>query len=202
MNMNVDMVDGLTMVPGIVVFHWFAWRSDDFVFKVSALSWVWVCACSMNYHFSGCDRKMLRYDLRAQWVAQAFMTMSSPRPSWPIIIGGILPVRRTGRVTLNGLGAYYFLWHTFAGPALLTLAYFFYIGQFVFNKPWMHSAFHLILHCGGACGAINPVKKYHVPIPGKWAYLVEVVGLVLLLPIKQIFKNSFLFIKQWTVKTS
>lgn len=136
----------------------------------------------MVYHLNWCDRKLLKYDLRAQWVTQAVMTLSSPCQTWPIVLGGFAPVGVKGRVVLNGLGAYYFLWHTLAGPALLTLAYFFYIGQFVFNKSWMHSAFHLALHCGGACGAINPVKKYHVPIPGKWAYLVEFVGLAVLLP--------------------
>ena len=182
MTMNVDLIDALTMVPGIVVFHGFAWSSDDFVYKVSALAWVWVCACSMVYHLNWCDRKLLRYDLRAQWVAQAVMTLSSPQPSWPIVVGGLVPTHRMGRVVLNGLGAYHFLWHTVSGQAWLTLSYFLYFGQFLFDKPWMHSVFHLCLHCAGACAALKPTYKYHVPISGKWAYVVEFIGLAVLIP--------------------
>jgi len=180
--MNVDLVDAMTMVPGIVGVHWFAWSSDDFVYKVSVLSWVWVCACSMTYHLNWCDRKLLRYDLRAQWVAQIFMTLSTPQQSWPILLGGLAPTRRAARGVLNGLGAFYFLCHTKVGQVWLLISYFFYIGQFVLNRPWMHSAFHLCMHCAGGCAALNPTYKYHVPISGKWAYVVELIGLAILLP--------------------
>lgn len=182
MTMDCDLVDALTMVPGIVMAHGFAWSSDDFVYKVALLSWVWVCACSMVYHLNWCERKLRRYDLRAQWVAQVFMTLGTPQSSWPVVVGGLIPTRRMGRVVLNGIGAVYFLWHSMAGQAWLLSSYFFYFGQFLFDKPWMHSAFHMCLHCAGGCAALKPTYKYHVPISGKWAYVVEFVGLMILLP--------------------
>lgn len=178
----MDAVDALTMVPGIVGAHWFAWRSDDFVYKVSVLSWVWTCACSMIYHFNGSPRELRRSDLTSQWVSQAFMTLSTPQPSWPILIGGFAPVRRTGRAVLNGLGGYYFMWHYRKALTWLTSSYLLYVGQYVLKQPWMHGAFHLCLHAAGACVASDPVTKWRVPIPGALAYVVEVVGLVALLP--------------------
>lgn len=180
--MNADLVDALTMVPGIVMVHGFAWSSDDFMYKTSVLSWAWVCACSMVYHLNWCDRKLLKYDLRAQWVTQAVMTLSSPQSTWPIVLGGFAPVGVKGRVLMNGLGAYNFLRHTKWGAVWLTVSYMFYISQYVTRKPWMHSAFHLCLHGGVACAALEPTYKYHVPISGKWAYVVEFVGLAVLLP--------------------
>lgn len=182
MTMNVDLVDALTMVPGIVMAHGFAWSSDDFMYKTSVLAWAWVCACSMVYHLNWCDRKMLKYDLRAQWVAQAVMSLCSPQSTWPIVLGGFAPVGPKGRIFLNGLGAYHFLWHTKWGGVWLTAAYMCYILQHITRRPWMHSAFHLCLHCAGGCAAIRPTYKYHVPISGKWAYVVEFVGLMILLP--------------------
>jgi len=182
MTMNTDLIDALTMVPGIVMAHGFAWSSDDFMFKTSVLAWVWVCVCSMVYHLNWCDGELLKYDLRAQWVAQAVMSLCSPQSTWPIVLGGFAPVGIKGRIFLNGLGAYHFLRHTRWGGVWLAVSYMFYISQYVTRKPWMHSVFHLSLHCGGACGALQPLVKFPVPISGKWAYVVEFVGLMMLLP--------------------
>ena len=178
----MDEIDALSMTPGIAMVHWFAWNSDEFIYKISVLSWVWVCACSINYHLSGCSREMLRYDLRAQWVAQVFILLSTPQSAWPVLVCGLLPVRRKGRLLLNGLGAYWFLWHTGMGKILLTISYSFYIGQFMTGHRWMHSVFHLFLHAAGACAAVKPRRKFMVPLPGWTAYIVEVAGLFLLLP--------------------
>lgn len=186
--MNGDLVDALTMVPGILMVHWFAWWSDDFMFKTSALAWVWVCVCSMNYHLHGCDKKMLRSDLRAQWVAQAVMSLCSPQSTWPIVLGGLAPVGKWGRIALNGLGAYHFLWHTKWGGFWLALGYVFYLAQYLIKKPWMHSIFHMCLHCAGACGILDHVVKYPLPIPGVLAYAVEILGILFLLPTEVVVK--------------
>lgn len=178
MAMNADQVDALSMIPGVVGVHWLAWQSDDFIFKISVLSWVWCCVCSMKYHWNGCQPAHLEADLRSQWVSQVFMILSTPRPSWPVAVAGVLPVNTSTRKVLNGLGGLYFASHSWAATAWMALAYVFYLGQFPLKKPWMHSAFHLCLHASGATVARDPVKKYHVPISGKWAYVVEALGLV------------------------
>jgi hypothetical protein len=106
------------------------------------------------------------------------MIMSTPRPSWPVVVAGVLPVNIRTRQVLNGLGGLYFASPSWAATAWMALAYVFYVGQFPLKKPWMHSAFHLCLHTSGAVLALGAVKKFHVPISGKWAYVVEALGLV------------------------
>jgi hypothetical protein len=182
-------LDALTMVPGIVWVHWVAWFSNDFIFKISALSWVWCCICSMLYHASHCDKNFLKYDLRSQWISQAFMTLSTPQSSLPLVIGGLAPVGKKGRIILNGIGGLYFVWHHRRARMFMALSYMLYFGQFFTKLPFMHSAFHLCLNYAGGIVVFEPVKKYHVPIDPRWAYVVELVGIIFLIP-KFIFKNK------------
>lgn len=176
-------MDAATMVPGIVVSHYLAWKSDDFVYRVAVLSWVWCCMCSIIYHLSKCNSKLKYYDLRSQWVSQAFMILETPQHSYPIILGGILPVNYTGRLILNGIGGFYFVHHNRMSAFILTLAYIVYFAQFPTRMKWGHSVFHLLLNWSGTMVALSPVKKYTLPWvhPG-FAWVVYVVGMILLLP--------------------
>lgn len=188
--MESDRVDALTMVPGIMGAHWLAWTSDDFIFKISVLSWVWCCACSMVYHWNRCDPTLLHADLRSQWVSHAFLVLSTRRPSWPIVVAGVLPVNTRARQVLNGLSGLWFASHMWASTVWVLLAYSLYLGQFPLKNPWMHSAFHMCLHASGAAVARDYVTKYHVPISGKWAYVVEAVGLLILLPPRVVWRAT------------
>jgi hypothetical protein len=98
----------------------------------------------------------------------------------PTVMAGVLPVNIHTRQVLNGLGGLYFASPSWAATAWMALAYVFYLGQFPLKKPWMHSAFHMCLHTSGAVLARGAVKKFHVPISGKWAYVVEALGLVII----------------------
>jgi hypothetical protein len=181
--MDWDLMDALTMIPGIVGTHYLAWTSDDFVYRIAVLSWGWCCACSMAYHLSNCDLKLRYYDLRAQWVSQVFMILETPQYSWPIILGGLAPVDWRGRMILNALGALYFVHHIRLATILLTLAYVAYIAQFPTKKKWFHSVFHLLLHWTGAVVALSPIKKYTLTwVHPDMAWLVFIIGTILLLP--------------------
>jgi hypothetical protein len=187
--MDWDVVDALTMLPGLVGAHIFAWQSDDFVYRVAVLSWGWCCLCSMLYHLKRCDPEYLKYDMRAQWVSQVFMILGTPQSSWPIIVGGLLTDNYWLRVVLNGMGAFYFLWHLPVARYILLLSYAAYALQFPTGMKWLHSVFHLLLHVAGGMAALNPVKKYTIGLHPVWAWPVFWVGARLLLPVKKIFNN-------------
>ena len=144
----------------------------------------------MVYHWNRCDPALLHADLRSQWVSQVFMVMATPRPSWPVAVAGVLPVNIPTRRVLNAVGGLYFASHSWTATARMTLAYVFYLGQFPLKKQWLHSAFHLCLHASGAAIARDYVAKYNVPISGKWAYVVEAVGLLILLPPRVVWKAT------------
>jgi hypothetical protein len=181
--MNWDQLDALTMVPGLVGTWVLAWMSNDFVYRISVLSWGWCCLCSIVYHLHNCDPKLLRYDLRAQWVSQVFMILETPQSSWPVLLGGLSPVGYKGRVFINGLGAFYFLWHSTLAKGLLLMSYLAYVVQFPFKIPWSHSIFHVLLHCAGAVPALSPVKKFSLSwIHPDWAWVVFGLGALILIP--------------------
>jgi hypothetical protein len=195
--MNWDQVDALTMVPGIVGTWALAWLSDDFVYRVSVLSWGWCCLCSMVYHLHNCDPKFLRCDLRAQWVSQIFMIIESPQYSWPVILGGLAPVGYKGRVLLNGLGAFYFVWHSTLAKTFLLMSYVAYFIQFPLKITWAHSIFHMLLHCSGGTVALRPFKKYSLPwIHPDWAWVVFVVGALILIPNSVVYECAD-FVRTW-----
>jgi hypothetical protein len=180
--MDWDVVDGTTMIPGLLGSYWLAWSSDDFVYRIAVLAWGWVCICSMVYHFNKCDPRLLKYDQRAQWVAQVFMILETPQSSWPILLCGLTPVGWKGRTVLNGVGALWFARHQPVSIVLLLLSYVAYILQFPTGVKWAHSAFHLLLHASGLVVALNPVKKFILPIHADWAWLVWLLGAWLLMP--------------------
>jgi hypothetical protein len=185
--MNWDVVDALTMAPGIIGTGVLAYFSDDFVYRVAVLSWGWTCVCSMIYHLHNCDPKLLKYDLRAQWVSQVFMILETPQYSWPILIGGLVPVGNKGRIFLNGAGAFYFLSHSMTSMLILIAAYAAYMAQFLFKVKWSHSLFHLLVHCAGGLAALSPVKKYSCTIHPDWAWGVFAAGSIILLPPMNLF---------------
>jgi hypothetical protein len=199
--MDVDILDALSMLPGLVGSHYLAYMSDDFVYRIAVLSWGWTCLCSMVYHLSNCDPKLLKYDLRSQWVSQVFMVLETPQYSWPIVIGGLMPVGDKGRAFLNGLGGFYFLSHSRVSMIFLTLSYIAYFLQFKTKIRWAHSVFHILLHCAG--GSLIPYKKYTLPIDPVWAWGVFWVGAWILLPnwkrppkhLRQPARSSFKFIE-------
>jgi len=187
--MDWDVLDAMTMLPGIIGTHLLAWRSDDFVYRVAVLSWGWCCMCSMLYHLKRCDKEYLKYDTRAQWVSQAFMILETPQSSWPVVIGGLLTDRYWPRVILNGIGAFYFLWHAPVSKVFLLFAYLAYFAQHITGLKCFHSVFHILLHCAGFGIALNPVKKYTIGLNPVWAWPVFWIGARLLLPVKKIFEN-------------
>jgi hypothetical protein len=144
----------------------------------------------MLYHLKRCDPEYLKYDMRAQWVSQVFMILGTPQSSWPILLGGLLPVNYNLRVVLNGLGAFYFLSHIRAAQYILLLGYAAYVAQFPTGMKWFHSVFHLLVQVAGGMAALNPVKKYNIGLHPVWAWPVFWVGARLLLPVKKIFKNN------------
>lgn len=181
--MDQDVIDGLTMVPGLVGSMWLAWTSNDFVYKIAVLAWGWVCVCSMVYHFSRCNPDLLKYDQRAQWVAQVFMILETPQSSWPIVVGGLLPVDWKTRMVLNDLGALYFAWHKPLAVVTLILSYVAYLAQYATGHAWTHSVFHILLHLAGLQVALDPYKKWHLSwIPPSFAWVVFGVGTWALLP--------------------
>ena len=182
--MDQDIIDGLTMMPGLLGVYWLAWSSDDFVYRIAVLAWGWTCICSMFYHFNKCNPHFLKYDQRAQWVSQAVMTLETPQSSWPIVVGGLVPVGWKGRTVINGVGALWFARHQPVAIVLLLLSYAAYLIQFPTGLAWMHSVFHMLLHAAGGVVAINPVKKYTLPIHAGWAWLVWLLGAWLLAPPK------------------
>jgi len=207
--MNWDQVDALTMVPGIVGTWVLAWFSDDFVYRVSVLSWGWCCLCSMVYHLHNCDPKFLRCDLRAQWVAQIFMVLETPRSSWPIIMGGLAPVGYKGRVFLNGLGALYFVWHSTLAKTFLLFSYVAYFIQFPLKITWGHSIFHILLHFSGGTVALRPIKKYALQwVHPDWAWVIFAIGALILIPNSVVYEcvdsvrtwasNLFYIRNSWT----
>lgn len=180
--MDQDYIDGLTMIPGLLGAYWLAWSSDDFVYRVAVLAWGWVCLCSMAYHFNKCAPHLLRYDQRAQWVSQIFMILETPQSSWPIVVGGMMPVGWKGRTLINAAGALWFARHQPVSVVLLLLSYAAYLLQFPLKLAWLHSVFHILLHAAGGIVAMYPVKKYTVPIHADWAWLVFAAGAALLMP--------------------
>lgn len=180
--MDWDLIDGLTMVPGIIGTHYLAWQSDDFVYRVAVLSWSWCCWCSMQYHLSFCNPKLLRYDLRAQWVSCACMLLVTPQYSWPVIVGGLIPLENNGRMFVNSISAYYFAWSSTTAMAFLTLAYISYFAQFPLRVKWLHSVFHALAHCAVFTMIQSPVQKYTLDIHPAWAWPVCWFGALFLLP--------------------
>jgi len=180
--MDWDVIDGLTMIPGLVGAHLLAWSSDDFVYRIAVLAWGWTCLCSMAYHFNKCDPKLLYYDHRAQWVSQVFMILETPQSSWPVVIGGLAPVGFKGRCLLNGIGALYFARHEPLAVCFLLTSYMAYILQFPTKKKWLHSVFHCFLHMAGWVVAVRPVKKFTINIDPDWAWPVWILGAWALAP--------------------
>jgi hypothetical protein len=189
--MDWDVIDGLTMVPGLLGSYWFAWSSNDFVYRIAVLAWGWVCLCSMAYHFSNCEQKLLKYDQRAQWVSQMFMTLETPQSSWPIVVGGMIPVGWKGRAVINAAGALWFARHQPASLVILLVSYAAYLLQFPLKRAWLHSVFHMLLHTAGCIVALNPVKKYTVPVHADWAWLFFVFGAVALMPSRQVMETMW-----------
>lgn len=184
--MDVDTLDALTMIPGIMGGHYLASLSDDFVYRIAVLSWGWICICSMIYHLSKCDPKLLRRDMRVQWVSQAVIILETPRVSWPVVLGGLLPVSPTTRMALNGIGGIYASWHSTSSTVLLVISYLAYIAQFPTKKKWLHSVFHVFLQLSAGALALSPVKKYSLPIHPDWAWVVFWTGAFILSPRKEI----------------
>jgi hypothetical protein len=177
-----DVIDALTMIPGIVGSHYLAWSSNDFVYRISVLSWGWCCLCSMAYHLSNCEPRLLKYDLRAQWVSQVFLVLETPQYSWPIILGGMIPVGNNGRMFLNFLGGYYCLWHSTLAMIFLTFSYIAYFSQFINDMKFFHSIFHVLVHCAGYVASQASVKKYSIDVHPDWAWGVFWVGAWVLFP--------------------
>lgn len=184
--MDWDIVDGLTMVPGLVGVYWLAWSSNDFVYRISVLSWGWTCVCSMAYHFNKCDLRLRKYDQRAQWVSQVFMILETPQSSWPIVLGGMLPVDWKTRTVINGLGMLWFARHKPVAVVLYLLSFVAYLIQFPMKIQWSHSVFHVLIHVAGLVVALDPFKKYTVPIHPDWAWLFFAAGAAFLLPPKEL----------------
>jgi hypothetical protein len=139
----------------------------------------------MCYHFSGDDPKLLKYDLRSQWVSQAVLTLETPQSSWPIVVGGLLPVGDNTRMVLNGIGAFHFSAHKPLAQLFFGLAFASYFLQFPTKKKWLHSVFHMLLHAAGIVVAIDPVKKYTSPVAAFWAWPVWLLGAWALAPPKE-----------------
>ena len=184
--MDWNVVDGLTMIPGLIWTNYLAFQSDDFMYRIEVLAWGWCCVCAMFYHFSANDRTLLKYDLRSQWVSQATLTLGTPQSSWPIVVGGLLPVGENTRMVLNGVGAFHFSMHKPLAQLFFVFAFASYFLQFPTKKKWLHAVFHGWLHAAGWVVAIDPVKKYTVPIPAFWAWPVWLLGAWLLAPPKEL----------------
>ena len=180
--MDWDVVDGVSMIPGFFWTNYLAWQSDDFMYRIAVLAWGWCCMCSMCYHFSGNDPKLLKYDLRSQWVSQAVLTLETPQSSWPIVAGGLLPVGENARMVLNGIGAFHFAAHKPLAQLFFAMAFASYFLQFPTKKKWLHSVFHMFLHAAGIVVAVDPVKKYTSPVTAFWAWPVWLLGAWALAP--------------------
>jgi hypothetical protein len=176
------VVDGISMIPGFFWTNYLAWQSDDFMYRIAVLAWGWCCMCSMCYHFSGDDPKLLKYDLRSQWVSQAVITLETPQSSWPIVVGALLPVGENTRMVLNGIGAFYFSAHKPLAQLFFAMAFASYYLQFPTKKKWLHSVFHMLLHAAGIVVAVDPVKKYTSPVAAFWAWPVWLLGAWALAP--------------------
>jgi hypothetical protein len=206
--MNWDQVDALTMVPGIIGVHWLAARSDDFLFRIAALSWTWCCMCSMIYHLHNCDPKLLRYDLRSQWVSITVMSLVTHRHTQLIALLGIIPFRTEVRQVLNCLSAFYFASHSWMGLMWMAMAFGFYALQFPTKIRWMHSAFHICLHLSGLQVALDPRPRWAVAINPGWAYVIQFLGALILIPNSVVYEcvdsfqtwasNLFYIRNSWT----
>lgn len=184
--MDWDVVDGLSMVPGLLGAYWLAWTSNDFVYRIAVLAWGWTCICSMAYHFNKCHPRLLKYDQQAQWVSQVVMCLGTPQSSWPIVVGGMIPAGWKLRTVINAFGALWFARHKPVAVVLLLMSYVAYLVQFPLKIPWTHSVFHMFLHAAGLVVALDPYKKYTVPIHPDWAWLFFAVGAALLFPPKEL----------------
>jgi hypothetical protein len=198
-----DVIDALSMVPGIVMTHVLAWRSDDFVYRVSALSWGWCCVCSMVYHLSHCNQEYLKYDMRGQWISQVFMILVTPQSSWPVIVGGLISDDYRVRVVLNATGAFYFVWHLYIARFVLLASYIVYVTQYALGLrvKWLHSVFHILLHIAGGLVGLYPVKKYTLNVHPDWAWPVFWIGALFLIPVRKLVKDRQFFLTQGVCKT-
>jgi hypothetical protein len=152
--------------------HWLAWSSDDFMYRISVLSWGWCCICSIRYHWSGCDQRKLQADLTSQLISQIFMSQQTRANAWPIIIGAILPVGFKMRMAMNCIGALYIFWDGYLCRFMLLASYACYFAQYIFGLKWFHSIFHLLLNFALGLAALSPAPKYTLPVNPVWAWPV------------------------------
>ena len=179
--MNWDQLDALTMVPGLGV-GILAWMSNDFLYRIAALSWIWCCICSIVYHLNNCDPKFLSYDLRAQWVSTTFMSLATPQYPQLVFLAGIIPFGTPVRRVLNCLSGFYFVSHSLRASIWIAAAFGFYVLQFPTKIKWMHSAFHMCLHAAGLHVALDPRPRYSVNVHPGWAWVVFGIGTLILIP--------------------